>query len=62
MTAAGFAAQTGDIDRFTSADKVAKYAGISPVTFLLVRVTRGSRIDKETGFSIIFSMHLLLEM
>ncbi len=33
VTAAGFAAQIGDINRFASADKLAKYAGISPVTF-----------------------------
>jgi transcriptional regulator with XRE-family HTH domain len=33
VTAAGFAAQIGDVDRFSSADKLAKYAGISPVTY-----------------------------
>lgn len=33
VTAAGFASQIGDIERFDSADKLAKYAGISPVTY-----------------------------
>ncbi len=33
VTAAGFAAQIGDANRFASADKLAKYAGICPVTF-----------------------------
>lgn len=33
VVATGFAAHIGDIERFTSADKLAKYAGISPVTY-----------------------------
>jgi len=33
VTAAGFTAQIGDIERFSNADKLAKYAGISPVTY-----------------------------
>jgi len=33
VTASGFTSQIGDIERFSSADKLAKYAGISPVTF-----------------------------
>ena len=33
VTAAGFAAQIGDIGRFGNADKLAKYAGICPVTY-----------------------------
>jgi len=31
VTAAGFVTEIGDIGRFTSADKLAKYAGIAPI-------------------------------
>ena len=33
VTAAGFIAEIGDIDRFANAGKLAKYAGICPVTY-----------------------------
>lgn len=33
VTAAGFISRIGDIGRFSSADKLAKYAGIAPVTY-----------------------------
>jgi transposase len=33
VTAAGFVAEIGDIGRFANADKLAKYAGICPITY-----------------------------
>ena len=33
VTATGFVAEIGDIERFSSSDKLAKYTGISPVTY-----------------------------
>ncbi|RTE11192.1 IS110 family transposase [Paenibacillus whitsoniae] len=33
VTAAAFVAEIGDVQRFQSADKLAKYAGVAPITF-----------------------------
>jgi transposase len=58
-TASKLIAEIGDIRRFRNADKLAKYAGIAPVTFSSAGKGKDKALSRAIGNCIVFSISLL---